>query len=94
VALDIKLVSLICSALLKHAVKMECLVKFSAVASKAHTAYARLVTGQLTIKGWHAAVNQLITSNGFGTTAIELGPWWWSVVKMFIKSTRKGLNIS
>jgi hypothetical protein len=34
----------------------------------AHAAHARLGSGQRTIKGWHTAVDQLITFRGFGNT--------------------------
>jgi hypothetical protein len=53
---------------------MDSVVKFSVVASCAcHAAYARLVTGQRTTKGWLTDVDQLIASNGLSTTLYNLG---------------------
>jgi hypothetical protein len=42
-------------------------VKFSAVASCA-SVHAGLEPAQRTTKGWHTAVDQQITSSGFGNT--------------------------
>jgi hypothetical protein len=53
---------------------MDSVVKFSAVWPFANAAYARLGTGQRTIKGWHTAVDLLITSNGFGTPRYRTWP--------------------
>jgi hypothetical protein len=39
----------------------------------AHAAYALLKTGQRTTKEWDTAVDQLITSNGVGTTFSNFG---------------------
>jgi hypothetical protein len=45
---------------------MDSVVQFSAAASCACCAHARLESSQPTIKGWRTAVDQLI--NGLGTT--------------------------
>jgi uncharacterized protein (UPF0371 family) len=47
---------------------MDSVVKFSAAARVTHAAYARKGPGHRTTKGWHTDVDQLISSNGFGTT--------------------------
>jgi hypothetical protein len=53
---------------------MDSVVKFSAVVSCLCCPPCTPVgSAQRTIKGRHAAVDQLITSNGFGTTLWKLG---------------------
>jgi hypothetical protein len=60
--------------MLKHAVKLDSVVKFSDVASCACCLCrdARLGTGQRATKGWHTAGYQQITPSGFGTTLLDL----------------------
>jgi hypothetical protein len=83
--LDVKLVSLIWRILLKHqhAVKMDSVVKFSAVANYAMRMlpmHTHLGSPYWTINGWHTAEDQLITYNG--TTLSNLASAWWrSAVK-------------
>jgi hypothetical protein len=54
---------------------MASVVKFSAVASCACCLCVRQGTRQRTTKGWHTAVNHLITPNVWHH-AIEFERWW------------------
>jgi hypothetical protein len=54
----------------------------------ARDARARLGLRQRTIKGWHTAVDQLITSNGLGTTLCGT----WAVVAVRCKITNFSLK--
>jgi hypothetical protein len=58
--------------LLKHAIKIGCVVWLSAVASSARMlSKDRYGSGQWTTNGWwHTDGDQVITSNGLGTTLV------------------------
>jgi hypothetical protein len=66
--------------LLKDAVKMDTVVKFSSGAS-CYAAHARLRSALRTIKGWNTAVDLLITPKGYGTTLYRT----WAVVAVRCK---------